>query len=226
MVCAEGKTDIGSQRIWDPKRRVISNSEGWMQPLIRAVTGELNIDFEVKLRGELTLFRPLKAIPRGVTGHGEKAFIAKAAAAREECGILIYMVDADDTSAKRHNEIASEIISGFDAFPEPNIGCVACIPVSASEAWMLADKGAWARLTGADVPNLPGKPEEIWGEKHDPASNRPHNFFARICQQEAISDCSDTRAKLAALIDPAILRKTCPVSFTHFSDMLLKPHVS
>lgn len=197
-----------------------------MQPLIRAVTGHPNIDFEVKLRGELTLFKPLKSIPGGVTGHGEKAFIAKAAAARAECETLIYMVDADDTSAKRHREIASEIVAGFNAFSAPNVGCVACIPVSASEAWMLGDKEAWARLTGANVANLPGKPEEIWGEKHDPDSNRPHNFFARICKQQGVSDCSDTRAKLAALINPAILRVTCPVSFTHFADMLLRPHVS
>lgn len=226
MVCAEGKTDIGSQKEWDSKNKTMLKSEGWVQPLVRSITGEASITFEIKRRGELTLFKPLKSIPNGVSGHGKKAFIAKAAAVREECGILIYMVDADDTSPRRHKEIASEIIAGFDAFSDPSVGCVACIPVSASEAWMLADKQAWNALTGAVVENLPGNPEQIWGEKDDPNSNRPHNYFARICQQESVEDCSDTRAQLAALIDPALLRATCPLSFPPFADMLLAPRVS
>ncbi|WP_426489074.1 hypothetical protein [Cereibacter johrii] len=197
-----------------------------MQPIIRSITGNADINFEVKFRAELTLFEPFKKFPGGVYGHGQKAFVAKAAAAREGCNYLIYMVDADDTSPQRHNDIAGEILSGFGALKKPEVGCVACIPVSASEAWMLADKEAWRKLTGHEVANLPGKPEELWGEKRDPSSNRPHNIFARICAQEELADSSETRSLLAAHIDPGTLRRSCPASFTHFADMLLKPHKS
>lgn len=223
MLCGEGSTDCGDPNQWDSRTKTHVSTDGWMQPIIRQFEKYEQAEFEVKYRSSLTLLSPTKRIPAQVVGHGQKAFMAKSAAIREECDIVVFMVDADDTTAQRHKEIFEQIINGFNAFPNDAVGCVACIPASASEAWLLADQAAWDSLCGKRVENLPQTPESIWGAKSDPKSDRPHNYFARICIQEGHEDNRDTRAQLGKLINIKTLHALCPVSFVSFHNMINDP---
>jgi hypothetical protein len=90
--------------------------------------------------------------------------------------------------------------------------------MSASEAWLLADANAWKQIGLGDCSGLPGnRAELIWGVKGDPAGNRPHEYFARICDKATLTDSIPTRSRLADLIAPTTLKLNCPVSFAPFA---------
>lgn len=219
LLCAEGKHDVGKQNVWSAQSKCFVDFEGWLQPLVRAVLGP-TVDFEVKTRS--SLFR-IPGSPKPATGHGDKSYLAKRAAALEGCDLVIFMVDADSASKKRHQDVVGEIVAGFDAYQDQNVGCIACVPLSASEAWLLSDVSAWNVVSGVSVTGLPNQPETIWGARDNPNGDHPHQFFSRICNLAVLDDNSETRRALSERIDLSTIRQRCPISFVAFERSLNNP---
>ena len=128
---------------------------------------------------------------------------------------LIYMVDADSNDVDEWQRIVTEIVGGFELL-EANVRCIACVPMAASESWLLSDAQAWATVAGDDVAGLPLRPESIWGRRDDPAGNHPHRFFFRICQAAGVTDDRDTRVRIAEAMALPVARVICPLSMEPF----------
>ena len=125
------------------------------------------------------------------------------------------MIDADCTDPKIWSQKVSDILEGFKVIGE-NIPSVACVPMSASESWLLADPESWTIMGLGDLSILPKKPEEIWGTKIDPDSNHPHSVFSKICAAAGKEDNRETRFDVMSTSNIKSIIGRCPVSFVHF----------
>lgn len=212
LLCAEGKHDAGEENVWDAKEKEFSVVEGWLQPLIRSVLG-MPLEFKIKERSSLIR---LKGEPKPAQGHGGKSYLAKRSASIEGHDVVIFMADADSANSKRYHEIVQEISSGFKAFHDDKVGCIACVPMSASEAWLLADRAAWEAVWGEAVSVLPDHPESIWGNRDDPDGDHPHRYFFRVCSLVSAADNTETRRMISEAMSVDTLRQRCPLSFVQF----------
>jgi hypothetical protein len=82
------------------------------------------------------------------------------------------------------------------------------------ESWLLADENAYPSIP--NNPQLPSKPEEIWGQKDDPNSNHPYNYFVRVLSQFGLSDDRGTYARTAEKSGVDVLKRRCSESFGQF----------
>jgi hypothetical protein len=207
---------MGRRDIWDRAHHIYRQEDGWLQPLIRrGMATEIN-HIEPRSRSELTILpKAGKAYRPWPGGHGDKALIAKLQAVAGEYDMLLFMVDADSNVPADFAKILAEIRNGF-ARIEGDIRCIACVPMAASESWMMADPAAWLAVSGQQIDELPPKPEEVWGHRDDPDGNRPHRLFARICDRAELPDNPDTRRRIAEQIDLDVLSASCPVSAAPF----------
>jgi hypothetical protein len=146
--------------------------------------------------------------------------IAKIFAGQENFELVVFMVDADGPKKKEWTSKRQEIENGFSRIENGSTG-IACIPMSASESWLLADQAAWASIGMEEVSPLPSRPETIWGQRNDPSSDHPHCFFARACEAANVEDNRQTRVDIASASNTATLRRKCPVSFVAFADDLI-----
>jgi len=135
------------------------------------------------------------------------------------CDLVIYMVDADSSDVRRWREIVAEIEAGFDKI-DGDIACVACVPMSASESWLMADADAWNQVMGLSD-GLPTNPETIWGQRNDPQGNHPHQLFGRLCEAAGVRDDRDVRACLGVHSTVDKMSEKCGQSFVPFRDALL-----
>ncbi|HEX8233164.1 MAG TPA: hypothetical protein VF559_07460 [Caulobacteraceae bacterium] len=133
--------------------------------------------------------------------------------------MLIYMVDADTNRKKEWQEKRQEVLDGFAAHDDQTKS-VACIPMSASESWLLCDSKAWADVSGKNDINLPAKPEKIWGKRFDPNSNHPHPYFSRTCAAADLKDDAFTRVAIMEASQADRIKDACPVSFKAFDSDL------
>lgn len=216
LICGEGPNDHGT-RYWDPRSKSYRDQDGWAQPLLRKLLGPRdNLTIERAERRSLVRFR--RARQRRRPGHAEKAKIARNKAEREEYDILVFIVDADSTDAREWTRKNSEIESAWEG--EPGVTSVACVPMSASESWLVADSDVWEAFGLTDVTKLPPSPELIWGNRNDPDGDHPHRLFARMCVEVGIPDNIETRASLASATNPIVLSNKCPISFPPFRDAI------
>ena len=196
-------------------RKLIRRLGRWVQPLIRRHR-TCACDFSIRFRKDLQIdarvqsrLRPLPA------GHGTKALLAKIVAINGGYDMLIFMVDTDLPDQRRHAEIIAEIEDGF-ARIEGSISCIPCVPMSASESWMMADPGAWVRAADYNGPALPRSPERTWGPRDDPEGGHPHQAFARVCEDAGRSDSRATRVEIVEATEWNVARVACPVSLEPF----------
>lgn len=187
-----------------------------MQPFIRQTLGN-DVEINVIKRSELQILFRYRA--NRASGHGVKAMLAKQRASSGEYDALIYMVDADSNNRADWLEIVRQIEAGFQSSPG-GAACIACVPMSASESWMMADPSAWKSFANYDGSDLPPRPETIWGNRDDPAGGHPHRFFRRVCDEAGVADCTDTRAELARDTNLVTARANCPISLEHFLCLL------
>jgi len=221
LLCGEGPQDIGADPYEEAGSRHMVNLEGWMQPLIRKLADcDAYLDF-VRFPRSRALAMPRNRAPRSdLPGHALAAFNAMRQAVIDQCDIVVFMADNDrgkQRDRKRWREICEQVWAGFEAAGTPVCG-VACIPISASEAWLLADHAAWGALGLADASDLPGvRSEAIWGERDDPDGNHPHRYFKRICRKAGQDDTAHTRNLLGEHLSLTTLEANCPVSFVPFA---------
>lgn len=212
MVVGEGPHDVGAPW-WDKNARELKVAPGWLQGLISRLAD--NIEITAIRREELPLStRDLKRHRPLPGGHGARALLAKLKARAEGYDIVIFMADADTKDDKAWFGKRELVLDGFSRVDGPP--GVACMPKSASESWLMADFASWEILGLPDEHLLPKAPEEIWGEKSDPNSDRPHNLFARICVAAGVDDSRETRASLSGTASLAEIAARCPISFVAF----------
>ncbi len=217
LLCGEGPQDIGRVEVFARPETV---TEGWMQPLVRRILHEPEVDMHGLTRKHIILLprdrqrhRPLPA------GHGERALAAKLVALSGGYDMVIYMVDADSPDRQDFDRIRGQILDGLNRL-RPVAG-IACVPVSAAESWLLSDPEAWRSLGLTNSSLLPRRPEASWGAPRDPAGHHPHVDFSKACEDAGVSDSLETRADLARQIDLTLLRRRCGISFGAFADDLI-----
>jgi hypothetical protein len=161
---------------------------------------------KMKLHRKNKISRPYKLI-------NTLAFFAQ----REGCKYIAYHQDADRHSDERYNSIREV----FKLIEQSGINCLAVVPKETIESWLLADEHAYPEIPK----DLPKKPEECWGDSHDPRSEHPKCCFVRVLEQLRLENNRDTYAKIAEKGDIETLKDRCPVSFGRFcADMQIFIH--
>lgn len=215
LLCGEGKHEIGDSKHWDERLRDYVLLDGWMKVLARRLCPQAaHATIEMRNTKRIVFFPRdhdrYKPLPKG---HGAKALAAKLAAAREGFHVVVFMVDTDSPEKAIWRKIRDEILTGFARVDNGVIG-LACVPMSASESWLLADTEAWCGLGLMDLQSLKeDSPETIWGARNDPQGNHPHRFFTRVCVAASVEDCLETRLTLAEESNLDTIARRCPVSF-------------
>lgn len=217
LLCGEGQHEFGDDDAWDSRRQRSYSFEGWMQTLVTRLTTH---ETEYEFRRRSDIFADLGVGTGRVAklkGHGEKAKIARFIAQQGEFDAVIFMADADDTDRAVWRRIRSEIEAGFAAVPD-GPPAIACVPMSASESWLMTDSAVWRAQGLLDPTILPRRPETTWGARRDPDANHPHQIFRRLCQAADTTDSTKTRVEIASAAALAGLRTGCPISFPPFAD--------
>ena len=156
LVCGEGRHDVGeSKRPYREDRT--TDEDGWLQAFLRRlIPGQTT--FKVVPRRELVLQRrqqrQYQPLPQG---HGKKALLCKIRAKAGGYDLVVFMADADSTKRRDWRRTHSDISDGFDRLPGPN--GIPCVPMSASENWLLADGQAWQGIGLTKLNLLPKKPK-------------------------------------------------------------------
>lgn len=210
LVCGEGKHDIGMSSYGGSGAR----ENGWLQILLNRF-----IKIEIKIftisRNSLVLQRKEKKKYQPLpSGHGAKALALKLRAKSEKYDLVVFMADADTKRLNEWRKKREQILDGLCRVD--GVDHVPCVPMSASESWLLADAQAWEKTGLKNQTGLPKQPEKIWGQRRDPKSNHPHQYFSRICVEAGVSDSLETRVQLANLLNCKTVQKTCPNSFVAF----------
>ena len=208
LVCGEGKHDIGELSVSRQEE------EGWLQAILRRLLGDgIEID-AIPRKGLVVQRRRQRAFQPLPQGHGRKALACKLRANGGEYDLVVFMADADSADVQRWRTIRQQILDGFGRVN--GVRSAPCVPISASESWLLGDRQAWTGLGLEDLGILPSHPEGIWGDRKDPDGNHPHQVFRRACVQAEVDDSRSTRVELAEQLNLDTLRESCPISFARF----------
>lgn len=215
LACGEGAHDVGVT-VWDKRTGEKTHLEGWMQPLLKKIMGS-EVDVRARtLREIVTLRRPPRLRPMP-PGHGEKAVMARLLAANEGFDAVVFMTDADTRVESERRVKVREIEEGFAAV-QNDVRCIACVPRSTSESWLLSDVEAWRTMGLKDEASFPSVcPEDLWGTRNDPTANHPKHVFSRNARCAEIDDDRETRRRLSELSELKTLLARCPVSFAEFA---------
>ena len=216
LVCGEGDHDIG-RSTWNARIKEHIYEEGWMQPILRRLT-EAELELIPARHAELVL------LPRDASRHrplppgfGGKALAATFKAKILNASVIIFMTDADSNNPADWREKVREIDYGFEQSPF-HISGVACVPMSASECWLLTDNDAWISVSGRNGGFNETVAERIWGDRHDPEGNHPKHAFNRQCENFGVPDNRETRNEIAQHIEISKIAKNCPISYGGFEN--------
>lgn len=238
LLVAEGPSEYGElDRLASASdgRRKRRRAQGFFPPMLRKMLGcELDIDAQRVM--SLPRFERKPRIP----GHGERAAKALAIAASQGYELLVFVKDVDreggvrSSPLERRKKLAgmhSDIETGFAAVEDSeHVSRVKATPCRMIEAWALGDSKAVELVRGRRASNVdvPRRPEELWGDHHDPTSNHPSCVLSRVLGEEPNAH---TFESLADAAEPSALRSSCPESFKRFEDelthaaaTLLRPH--
>ncbi|MBF0332098.1 MAG: hypothetical protein HQL40_00430 [Alphaproteobacteria bacterium] len=204
LVVGEGPHDVGTKHPTAP---------GWLDTFLRRFG---DVEIETIGRSAIVLSpaasRRSRPLPEG---HGAKALAAKLKATIEGFDVVVFMADADSPEERRWRWHHARIWDGFSRITD-GPKTVSCLPMAASESWLLADAEAWRAIGLEDGSCLPRRPEEIWGKRDDPDGGHPHRFFARVCDEADVPDDRETRVALAERSDRRVLHDRAPFSFGAF----------
>jgi len=92
---------------------------------------------------------------------------------------------------------------------------VLALAIECIEAWALADPQAWLHVYGR-VPTLPPRPEALWGDGGDPASNHPKCVLRRCFEEIGRSAGGNAVARLLEYASLDQIAERCPHGFGRF----------
>lgn len=209
MLVGEGPNDIG-----DLGSHYAKGNEGFLQPILRKLAGDLELEIIGK---RIVNLGSIKAKRKKLRGHGKKLFAAIVSAAAEGASVVVFVHDSDRTGVGvdldaeyEHLQAAQEAAEEqLESTPIVVVGLAVCT----IEAWAMGDAGAWTALSRRPLPKgFPKKPEKLWGKAHDPKSSHPKQVFVRMAEESALSA---TFAEIAEASDVERLAEACP-SFARF----------
>ena len=222
----EGPTDYGKPEGSYPEPWL----EGPVQPLIRKLVPD-EIEFKCVLRNEIKAIRIQK---RRRGNHKNKLNINGISATKlciyaqkNKYDIVIHFSDADrdqgtknnpTESERRFEKVYNEISDGI--VNKDKIVFIPMVALKMIESWLLSDDGAFQRCFGQRPlsPQLPKKPELVWGKKNDAQSDYPKNYLKRVLAQFNAVDCRETYYDIAENMDADVVKIKCPISFKRFYD--------
>jgi hypothetical protein len=218
LLVGEGPHDIGLRQII--RNNVYEDAPGWLHVILAklARTGIVMDITAIRSRDILLTDRMRRKNRPLPDGHGARALAAGFKAKTEGFDIVVFMADADTTDVRRWNDHLKWIRDGFSRVPSGHnpLALVACLPMPASESWLMADPEAWKASGLVDTSVLPSHPEACRGDRDDPGSNHPHRLFARVCKQAGIGDTRETRVAVTTASSMPAIARACPVSFRTF----------
>jgi len=214
----EGKNDFGyftfdkkNCRYWE---------EGAIQPLLR------NFDFfrdaeliaiskeEIKEGSYIKGKREIdEANFKGVALKLLK-FIKKQRSKIKDYNFIVFYSDCDkDDYNARYQQINTALQY---IFKEYDIEGIVMMPHRILENWLLGCQSAYEKIFGKipNNPELPKKPEELWGDKESP--NFPKNKLAKVLEQFHKEPNTVIFKEITGNIDIEELRLKCPISFASF----------
>jgi hypothetical protein len=175
-------------------------------PILMKKAGKMP-DLEIKWvkRDELKKMRTHRKSDIVISGHHKMIKALAVIAEKNGCKHIAYHQDADG----KYADVLRAIKSEFDELHR--FHCLAIVPKEMIESWLLADESAYP-----SIPKLPREPEEIWGQKSDPNSDHPYNYFVRVLAQFRLPDNRDTYTEIAENTGIEVLKRRCPKSFCQF----------
>ncbi|MBF0231556.1 MAG: DUF4276 family protein, partial [Desulfamplus sp.] len=206
--------------------------EGPVQPLVRKLVSQ-QIEFVCVLKEDVKNVRLQKRRQQNkkLKGKGIAATKLCIYAGTNGYDSIIHFSDADreqgtknspNESEKRFKKVYSEIIEGV--MYEDQIVYIPMVALKMIESWLLSDEGAFERCFGQspESPQLPKKPELIWGKKEDPQSDYPKNYLKRVLAQFKAVDCRETYFDIANAMDVDLVKERCSISFRRFYEDIKK----
>lgn len=207
-IVAEGESELGG-------RGNAAAPDGASITLVRRILGARASDpldlLPIKLSGA-DLRRPDRPRQRG---EAETAQLALEEALRRDCDGLVLFRDADRETGVRRADNLLGLARGAASATRP-VPAVLGLQINTLEAWLLSDAGAFERAFGRPRPDLPRRPEELWGDRRDPTSNHPKQIFRRFLSLLALEGGRHTMAALVEHADLAVIADQCPDGFGRF----------
>lgn len=227
LVYGEGPDDYGwkdSTGEWRP---------GSIIYLLKKCAEEMNVDLEIEyvekrfIDGKDKIKLAARHL-RKVEGKGIPALRFSMYAVENGYTEGIFYCDTDkvisgnqkeETHCRKYFEkIYSDVTRGLQSVEGTIWRGLPMISLKMIENWLLADKETYRKCFGAEPmnPKLPSKPELIWGEKNNPASDYPKNYLKRVLEQYYQKPDRETYIDIADEISIETLKEKCPISFRRF----------
>ena len=139
----------------------------------------------------------------------------------------IYYCDADrgsgdknsdeNVARKRFNSVYESVRKGLEG--EINYA-IPMVSLRMIENWVVADTKAFEECFGK-CPEIPNKPELLWGDKNNPKSDYPKHYLQRIVRSmgkkyETINVSSELYCEIVEQQDLNEVAKKCYISFRKF----------
>ena len=127
--------------------------------------------------------------------------------------------NTDEQACKKEFEkIYAEVDAGLNGGRSGTWRGLPMVALNMIECWLLSDENAYIDCFGSapNSPELPAKPELIWGQKEKESSNYPKNYMYRILKQYDKKSDMEIFNQIAQNTRPAILNDKCNISFTKF----------
>ncbi|MDO3411257.1 DUF4276 family protein [Saccharibacillus sp. CPCC 101409] len=219
LIYGEGPTDVGTV---DPYGNW---SQGCIVRLLQKINPQISLEFiKPPHKKEITQINTLKkkGQPR-LEGHAkiiQKLFIY-AGMHEMKYDIIAYYGDTDRETGTRNSEVQARSASrdayneAVSAFSFLRINGIPIIPLRMLESWLLSDPEAFLKAFNRRV-TLPGRPELLWGDRHNPNSDFPKNKLQKILESIGQSASRETFCEIVENINIDTMEKNCPISFPPF----------
>ena len=140
----------------------------------------------------------------------------------------VYYCDADHAANTPPSQLFGKIYSQISTAAtmtksrssgNQNTPLIPMVALHMIESWLLADANAFIKHYGCrHKPQLPPRPEIIWGNVDDKSSNYPKHVFVNVCKRcnNNQEPTRDDYAGIAAHTDLQLLCERCGISFKRF----------
>jgi hypothetical protein len=143
-----------------------------------------------------------------ITGYYKKVTALAGIALRNGNKNIAYHQDAD----RKYDDVYKSITREFNRVKNTGFNCLAIVPKEMIESWVLTDKNAYPHEP--KKPQLPTKPEELWGKKE--SKKHPKKYLENVLKQFHQTPSADIFSWIIEKSDLEIIKEHCPISFGQF----------
>jgi hypothetical protein len=217
FLTGEGPNDIGRfaketmyQEPSGRRRRAQAPTSGLLPPILRRIAEEAGI--LIRLEGRKITHLPKQPARRVSAGAAAdaRARRAVALAAAMDAQVVVFVADTDRNDREM---MMRSILAGLEADDGGSPAVLIGLPEPMIEAWALGDPDVIEELAGHDGEAVPRRPEELWGDKHNPSSNFPKRVLTRCLGHEYTTE---ELGEIGERADLDVVAERCPSSFAPF----------